>query len=108
MTQQDVDRMVAMYQEGASYRVIALKVEKSESAVKHWFRSHRESFGLKRRRDYKHKTNAVSQTAEAMCGWNLELSTFVLSRPWGRKLAEVGGSSDRGWRKSLKSLKGKG
>ena len=84
MTNKEIEMVIKRYNEGASYSQIAVLLGRSESALKHWLRSNREKYGLKRRRDYKEQTNAVSATAEAMCGWNLELSIEFISKKWGR------------------------
>jgi len=82
MTHQQVETIVAMYKDGASFREIGEVIDKSEDQVKHWMRMNRSAYGLVKRRKQKMNQGVLSEALWSDSKWNVKLGVELISRRW--------------------------
>ncbi len=82
MTDEQIEVIVAMYEEGASFRVIGEAIDKTADQVKHWMRLNRSVYGLEKRRPAVDRGGALSEFVMHDCPWNVRLGNQLIQKRW--------------------------
>ena len=82
MTHQQVETIVAMYKDGASFPEIGDVIGKTADQVKHWMRMNRSAYSLEKRRPTKHTQGVLSEALWSDSKWNVKLGVELISRKW--------------------------
>lgn len=83
MTRQQIEVIVSMYKEGASYVEIGKVIGKPDHVVHYWIRHNRGEYGLDRRRALVDKANTpLSLAAQDDSKWNIRLGLDFIKRRW--------------------------
>ena len=83
MTDEQIEVIVEMYQDGASFRVIGEEIDKTADQVKHWMRSNRSVYGLEKRRPAVDRGGSLSEFVMHDCAWNVKLGNQLIQKRWG-------------------------
>lgn len=82
MTRHQIEVIVAMYKDGASFTEIGEVIGKTADQLKHWMRMNRSAYGLEKRRAARHTQGVLSEALWADSKWNVKLGVELISRKW--------------------------
>lgn len=82
MTEEQVNTIVRMYEDGKSFPAIGEAIGKTHNQVKHWMRMNRSVYGLKKRRPAVDRGGALSEFVMHDCTWNVRLGNQLIKRRW--------------------------
>ena len=83
MTRQQIEVIVSMYKDGASYAEIGEVLGKPDHVVHYWIRHNRGEYGLDRRRALVEKANTpLSLAAQDDSKWNIRRGLEYITRRW--------------------------
>lgn len=82
MTKDQIDTIIAMYQDDVSYSKIAAHLGLSENTVKHWVRNNRHQYSLSRRRNLADKCGSLSTAVWSDSKWNIKRGLEYITRRW--------------------------
>lgn len=82
MTEEQVETIVQLYKEGASFSEIGAAIGRKTDQVKHWLRMNRGAHGLDKRRAPKITQGVLSEALWADSKWNVKLGVEFIKRRW--------------------------
>lgn len=85
MTEEQVETIVQLYKDGASFNQIGAEIDKTADQVKHWMRMNRGVYGLDKRRAPKITQGVLSEALWTDSKWNIKRGVELISRRWHDK-----------------------
>jgi hypothetical protein len=82
MTPDQVEVIVEMYKDGASFREIGAEIGKTPDQVKYWMRTNRSTYVLTKRRSGRSDQGVLSEALWADSKWNVKLGVEFISKKW--------------------------